>query len=341
MPVPPLPPGPPEITVKIQPNAECITPLQLGNISYEYPTQLITDKISEIVVTGSPLSYSRFAAQYGQEPTVNVSRSGLSTYSPIGNANLNFQDGNGSIQSSLSLSSFADDPDYQLFDNATGVLNLRLLNQPGGGVIDNQAAGTLSIDTPRWSLRDSTAYYPQLDFFPRYNQWFASTVWSIPFDTSSMITPGPYSIMFVYIDKTNKQVYHKESVANFEVIGTIGAGNPGPSIVLTGSFWRPVGLSYSGVRPWYLYLRGSAKNFTKGAWRFSLSSGGNVFSEIVTDSNQLPNLWPRPLVGGGEAGLRPSSLLGAAFPVTVTATSFDENATTVISDTLIVRNPNA
>jgi hypothetical protein len=73
------------------------------------------------------------------------------------------------------------------------------------------------IRTPSWSARGSSAYFPQLDFFPRYNQWFASTLWSTPYRAQDLVLPPglAYSIMLVYIDKLNKTVYYRLGTASF------------------------------------------------------------------------------------------------------------------------------
>lgn len=202
--LPPLQPL--EVTVKIQPNAECITPLELGNITYQYPTQLTTDKISEIVLLDTPVGYSRFAATYGGEPSVSAGRS-IRTF-----ANNGFADG-GSItyQTNIPTSSFVDDPDDQLFDFTKSNSSLGTTNASA----QQKLYSLTGMDTPRWNRRGSSAYFPQLDFFPRYNQWFASTTWMTPFDPQELLTPEYYNVLFVYVDRITKVVYHRTGRARF------------------------------------------------------------------------------------------------------------------------------
>lgn len=243
MPVPPLP-GPGsglEITVKIQPNSEYITPLELGNITYQYPTQFTTDKISEIVVSGAAVTYSRFQAIYGPEPVLQLSRSVKQSAAD-----------EWSFQGQIPASSLKTDFDQQVYDSG-GLLYVtpdNVLQTPvKSGALNN-------VDTPSWGKRTSSVYYPQLDFFPRYNQWFASTMWTTPFDPENLVTPIGYLLNLIYVDRVAKQVYYKEAIARFEVVdgvsgerqielngGSLTRQGPGSSIrylvSLTGRSYLP------------------------------------------------------------------------------------------------------
>ena len=214
----PNPPTPITIEVKIKPNAEVITPLELGSIKYQYPKvngdYFVSDQISEIVVLDSPIGYTRFAAMYGAEASVNVTRAASAYKNNF--ANEAVSGGALNYSTSLPISSLGlnyIDPDIAAFSPELGLFNgYQTLN----GFVDTQGPSLLGdVDTPRWSLRDSSAYYPQLDFFPRYNQWFASTVWSTPYDPGKLIAPKSYDIMFVYVDRLTKKVYYRNGKVVF------------------------------------------------------------------------------------------------------------------------------
>jgi hypothetical protein len=313
-----------EITVKIQPNAECITPLPLGNITYQYPTTLTTDKISEIVTTNAPIGYSRFAAIYGGEPSVSVSRSSIITNgtATVGSANL---------QSALPLSSIVGDADDQIYTE-NGLLNPGIY-QPAGLLGGAYLTYFNGVDTPRWSRRDSSVYFPQVDFFPRYNQWFASTIWSTPYDPSELQSPASYDIMFVYVDRSSKIVYYRPGIVNLSK-NTIGLD---PSLNLTTVSWGPYSGGFSGTRPWYLNIAGLLQNVSSGAVKFQLffidpSGGDNLAKEITSNSPRLPSNWGL---------LTPTSALGSVFKIKVVAVLQDDSGVSVTSNELAVSNPNA
>ena len=356
--MPSLDPLPPlEITVNIQPNAECITPLELGNIKYQYPVgqadlpyYVTTDKISEIVVAASPIPYSRFAATYGPEPSITMQRQNDAAETAVYSTQIKVSDFTASPeeyffkkppQREFDPRNLTDD---QLQEKEGSIFNPGRFNT-GPAPLGQFAAGVAfpifdSVSVPKWANRDSSAYYPQVDFFPRYNQWFASTTWSTPFEESALTFPPKYAITFIYVNRTTKTVYYRDGFVKFNKL------SPGTSAALSeyGEFLITRGTS-------------SLKSNQGGNARVGVSinlSGTSrlrhpVLEQTVWKFQCVINGTPR-----GEEKLSSSNLIpvtsftilredidlvdSAGFNVALRATSLDSNPVTVTSNEIFVRN---
>lgn len=345
MPVPPLP-GPPSINVVIKPNTECITPLQLGNITYEYPltssgSYLTTSLVSEIVVTKSPVSYSRFAALFGAEPTISMQRT-------------NAADSPAQYSTELKLSSFIKDPDNNLFEPADqlvyntntvpenafvgSVFNPARFERAVAPVASGYNTPTLSdINSPQWANRNASSYYPLLDFFPRYNQWFASTFWATPYDPGSLPTPDSYSLMLVYVDRQNKTVYYRNATATFAVEPVFDALNGRLQLDTSRAYRASAGFFSDYV----FALSGNANlkhpTLVSVPWTIDLILDGVVRKSINTNKFTLPTKFQLPWDSFGvsyQPGAVPPA--GTVFEVVLRATSMDPAAVQITSNTIYV-----
>lgn len=165
--VPTMPPI--EVDVEVSLNGDYITPVSFGSsITYEFPETFTTDKISEVVVAGTPMSFSRMQAIYG-------------------------------ATSESSSTNTADGP--EIADQSTSTTTS----------IQYNAAGPSSA----WNTgQTGSVFYPNVDFFPRYGQWFANATWPYPFNPYAAKIPRFYDLYLVYIDRTSKKVYWRTAKAN-------------------------------------------------------------------------------------------------------------------------------
>ena len=193
-----------EFPVNIYPNREIITPMTFGDIAYTSPETFTTDQISEIVVVNSPLNFSRYGALFGKPSDVSfqLRRDRVNGYETAGELVVKpNQDTTTSftapattvLENNTSPNPF-EMASYTFNDLQPKVLSSELLNE------------------------QSSLYFPQLDFYPRYNQWFSSTSWPRPFDTN--IYPEFYEVLFIYSDRATKTIYHAEGRAFLNLITT-------------------------------------------------------------------------------------------------------------------------
>jgi len=196
-----MPLSPISFNVNIRPNREIITPLEFGDIIYEYPTELTTNAISEIVVLNAPLNSTRFGALFGKPSDVGLTQR-FSTDATSSNA-FDFvpeQD----LTASLTLPAvgYINSGNDSIFTDPNAV-NDKLLTRKSNNELLN---GSSSI------------YYPQVDFYPRYNQWFASSSWPVPF--LDAVYPQQYDVLFVYADRPSKTIYYRYGLAQLNVISS-------------------------------------------------------------------------------------------------------------------------
>jgi len=339
-----------EITVNIQPNAECITPLELGNIKYQYPVgqadlpyYVTTDKISEIVVAASPIPYSRFAATYGPEPSITMQRQNDAAETAV-------------YSTQIKVSDFTSAPEEYFFKkpnprsfNPHSLTDEQLKEKEGSIFNPARLTGASfgftypifdSVSVPKWANRDSSAYYPQVDFFPRYNQWFASTTWSTPFEESALTFPPKYAITFIYVNRTTKTVYYRDGFVKFNKLspGTSAALSEYGEFLITrgssslksnqsGNYWVGVSINLSGTSR----LRHPVLEQT--VWKFQCVINGTPRGEEkLSSSNLIP--------ATSFTILREDIDLvdSAGFNVALRATSLDSNPVTVTSNEIFVRN---
>jgi len=186
-----MPLTPIEFNVNVRPNREIITPLSFGDITYEFPTETTTDKISEIVVLSAPLPASRYAALFGRPSDVSLQQR-------------RSMDGVGGVPGA------PDKPDTDS-TSAYTVPAVSLLKNNTSNVFADSRVDFLQTETDSIYSEllnsASSLYYPQVDFYPRYNQWFASASWPVPF--TGTLYPQFYDVIISYAERQTRTIYYR------------------------------------------------------------------------------------------------------------------------------------
>lgn len=132
-----------------------------------------------------------------------------------------------------------------------------------------------------WDVYDSSSFFPVLDFFPRYDQWFASVNWPYPFSYAAAPAPPTYRVYFVYIDKVQKITYWTEGFVKL-----VFQAKPDVISPLTAD------LEYSAgnyVRPFSYALVTTGENVSISVTNLPTGLAFDSTTNLITGTVQHPN----------------------------------------------------
>jgi len=216
------------LTINIAPNRDVITPLNIGEITYNDPEILTTDIITEILVLDAPVPFQRFAAT---APFNSVLQS--DTYPELlpalqtGDTTDLIATGVSALKSRNGLDMYAsavlDDfglanPRLLTFtDSWQALVNARIAMREAAAQLGSWKTGDTKVASG-WAFAGSSAFGPQLDLFSRYNKWFASTSWLTA--SSAANTSYLWPVLFIYVDRVAKRLYNVEGTIAAEYDGS-------------------------------------------------------------------------------------------------------------------------
>jgi hypothetical protein len=260
--------APIDFEVEVLMNGTVITPVAISlPVQYDSPSPFTTDKISEIVVVDASSNLSRMRSLFG-EGSINE-------------------------DSSSSKSARYDDPtDLFMID--------RTVSSGSSKSVTKSAYYPRDEDHPPvWVKPESSVYYPTLDFFPRFNQWFASTSWEFPYRPETSSIPAFYRVLLVYIDRSTKKVYYKNGRAYLKV-ATFGEDSiAGSRPVITSQRDPTLEVSFGDyVRPFYYVVTATGSPvITVTNLPAGLEFSGNAIrGTVFTPDPGVPFFVPSPVI---------------------------------------------
>lgn len=302
------PSSPLNLNVSIARNRDIITPLNLGTITYTDPTVFLTNQITEILILDAAIPFQRFAT------TAPFNLSGdVSSYPKLSDVfpGSDFEDKHGSggfnvvsYQGGNIAGNWLDSIPADFINPNTDVyfsrwkdlwdrrVSLKEASARAGVWLDSQKNKV----TSNWAAQNSLAFSPQIDVFSRFNKWFTSVTWMVPYDYT-----GPDSftwpVLFIYADRVNKILYNVPGSISSAESGSGGEESVTGAITLNGGkiSYFPIitetGTETSGVN---VELTGISTvmntELNSTAWKFELLTGDmeTVVSVVKQSTNVLP-----------------------------------------------------
>jgi hypothetical protein len=321
------------LTINMAPNRDVITPLNIGEITYNDPEVLTTDIITEILVLDAPVPFQRFTAtapfnSVSQSNTypelLPALQSGVTT--DLISAGIGpMEQRNGQdmlvpmfVQANASLG-------VSLSDSWQALVNARIALREAASRVGFWKTGAISVESD-WALPGSIAFGPQLDLFSRYNKWFASTSWLTASGISSMDSYR-WPVLFIYVDRVAKRLYNVEGT----IVAEYDSSRSGSDNLIITQATANVVESISRAEYVVTWSVGDPSVFDQ----FVIYLGGLPVFVVPADTNETYTVSPVYFVGPLVPYIR-KLVLSKAFDVRVEGR---KNGTAVVSATYRVITP--